>query len=101
MNRDMKTLVAGWFSFSSGHATAGDLLARDLACKWLQEAGYSYEVAVAPPFSGGIDWRAADPAQFSTVVFVCGPFERGELELEFLNRFYHCRLIGLNLSMKV
>jgi hypothetical protein len=26
----MKTLVAGWFSFDRGHATAGDLLARIL-----------------------------------------------------------------------
>ncbi len=80
MNREMNTLIAGWFSFSNGHATAGDLLSRDLACKWMQEAGYTYEVAVAPPFTDGIDWRAADPAQYSTVLFVCGPFERGELE---------------------
>jgi glycosyltransferase involved in cell wall biosynthesis len=34
------------------------------------------------------------------VVFVCGPFGRGELEERFLLRFAHCRLIGLALSMK-
>jgi hypothetical protein len=53
----MKTLVAGWFSFEQMGATAGDLMARDLACDWLERAGHSYDVALAPPFSGGVDWR--------------------------------------------
>ena len=32
----MKTLVAGWFSFEQMGASAGDLLARDLVCEWLE-----------------------------------------------------------------
>ena len=96
----MKTLVAGWFSFEEGHATAGDLLVRDVACKWLIEAGYQYDIALAPPFQGGVDWRQIDPDEYSEVVFVCGPFQRSSLEVEFLDRFTRCRLIGLNLSMQ-
>jgi hypothetical protein len=92
-------LVAGWFSFQEGHATAGDLFARDVACEWLREAGYQYDIALAPPFQGGVDWRQIDPDDYSHVVFVCGPFQRSRLEVEFLEQFASCRLIGLNLSM--
>ena len=37
----MRALVMGWFSFHNGHATAGDVHARDLVCKWLGEANYT------------------------------------------------------------
>jgi hypothetical protein len=94
-----RVLVAGWFSFGDGHATAGDLLAGDLARRWVEQAGHSCDVAVAPSFREGIDWRSADPQQYSDVVFVCGPFGNGPLESEFLQRFATCRVIGLNLSM--
>ena len=97
----MKILVAGWFSFEYGHATAGDLLARDLVCEWLDSAGVGYDVALDPPFQGGVDWRRADPAAYTHVVFVCGPFTRGEYEAEFLSRFFRSVLIGLDLSMQI
>jgi hypothetical protein len=48
-----KAPVAGWFSFENGAATAGDLLARDLACEWLERIGLAYDVALAAPFCGG------------------------------------------------
>ena len=73
----MKTLVAGWFSFELMGATAGDLMTRDLACEWLTRAGRPYDIAVAPPFTGGVDWREVDPAGYSDVVFVCGPLGNG------------------------
>jgi hypothetical protein len=98
--RPPRALVAGWFSFEDGHATAGDLLTRDVACEWLDRLGLAYDVAVAPPFTGGVDWRAVDPEAYSHVIFVCGPFERGELEAAFLARFAGARLVGLNLSMR-
>ena len=96
----MKALVAGWFSFEDGHATAGDLITRDLICEWLEIAGVPYDIAHVPPFSGGVDWRTVDPQEFTHVVFVCGPFGRDEYEETFLRRFRHCRLLGMNLSMK-
>lgn len=95
----MKVLVAGWFSFEGMGATAGDLLSRDLVVEWLREAGAPCEVAVAAPFEGGIDLGRCDAASFTHVVFVCGPFGNGPPITEFLKRFGHCRLFGLNLSM--
>jgi hypothetical protein len=98
-NADVHVLVAGWFSFSYGHATAGDLLARDLTSEWLAKAGISHDIGLAPPFAGGIDWRTTRPSDYSHVVFVCGPFQQGSLEQQFLRHFLGCRLIGLDLSM--
>ena len=95
----MKTLVAGRFSFEQMGATAGDLMARDVACEWLTQAGRTWDVAVAAPFTGGVDWRTVDPADYDEVVFVCGPFGNGWPITEFLPRFAHCRLLGLDLSM--
>jgi hypothetical protein len=42
-----------------------------------------------------------DPNLYSQVLFVCGPFQQGELEARLLDRFAHCRLLGLNLSMEL
>jgi Polysaccharide pyruvyl transferase len=95
----VKTLVAGWFSFEQMGATAGDLMARDLACEWLALAGRPYDVAHAAPFVGGVDWRSVDPGDYSHVIFVCGPFGNGPPVAEFLERFAGRKLIGLNLSM--
>jgi hypothetical protein len=95
----VKTLVAGWFSFELMGASAGDLLARDVACDWLREAGREFDIALAPPFSGGVDWRTVDPAGYDQVVFVCGPFGNGPPLTELLHRFAGRRLIGLNLTM--
>lgn len=95
-----KVLVAGWFSFEYGHATGGDILALEVTCQWLTEAGFlNYDIAYDPPFTGGVNWRTVDPKEYSHVVFVCGPFENKLYEAEFLTRFSDNRLIGLNLSM--
>jgi len=95
----VKILVSGWFSFEAMGATAGDLIARDRVTGWLEEQGLAYDVAVAPPFALGIDWRTTDPKAYSHVIFVCGPFGQGEPVVGFLKHFEGCRLIGLNLSM--
>jgi hypothetical protein len=95
----MKALVAGWFSFEEMGATAGDLLVRDLLCLWLSRNRVPYDVAVAKPFSGGVDWTSVDPNEYSHVVFACGPFGNGRPVAEFLARFARCSLVGVNLSM--
>jgi len=95
----MKILVAGWFSFDGCNVTAGDLMARDAACEWIERAGHPYDVALAYPFVGGVDWQSVDPKTYSHVVFVCGPFPYSQPGLDFLQRFASCRLIGLDLSM--
>jgi len=95
----VKVLVAGWFSFEQMGASAGDLLARDLVCSWLENAACNYDVAVAPPFSGGIDWRNSHADDYSAVIFICGPFGNGPPVTDFLEYFSDVPLIGLNLSM--
>lgn len=95
----MKVLVSGWFSFDCGHATAGDVLAKDVVCDWLQEAGYEYEVAATPPFIGDLEWLDADPGRYSHVVFVCGPYRPGWPLMEFEAHFAGIPLFGVNVSM--
>jgi hypothetical protein len=93
----MKALVTGWFSFCG--ATAGDLMACDLVYEWLREAGHTVDVALAPPFEGGVDWRTVDPQDYTHLVFVCGPFKEYRIARQLLARFSHCHKTGLNVSM--
>ncbi|WP_273846948.1 polysaccharide pyruvyl transferase family protein [Rubrobacter calidifluminis] len=95
----MRALVAGWFSFVRGEATAGDLLAKDTVCRWLEEAGWEFDVALSPAFGGeGVDWRTVDPTRYEAVVFVCGP-ARGEQISSLARRFSGRRLVGLGVSV--
>ena len=94
-----RALVAGWFSFENMGATAGDLIARDLVCDWLRDGGVPFDVAVAAPFADGIDWRQCRAADYSHLLFVCGPFGNGPPVDEMLERFAGCRLVGIDLSM--
>ena len=94
-----RVLVAGWFSFENGGATAGDLLSRDLICRWLEEACQIYDVANSKQFEGGVDWRGTDASDYSRVVFVCGPFAKGPMVQEFLEHFARSALFGVNLSL--
>lgn len=95
----MTALVAGWFSFEDGHATAGDLLAAQVVRRWLEEAGVDHELAAAPPFKGDVDWREADPGMYDAVIFVCGPFDALGNEAAFFERFEGRPMLGVNLSM--
>lgn len=95
----MKTLVAGCFSSSEGNATAGDLLAAELVCDWLEEFGCPYDIAVYPPFHGGIDKHLVDPQDYTHLIYVCGPFGNRVGEADFLEKFAHCCTIGINLTM--
>lgn len=74
-------------------------MAKDLACEWIKSAGYSYDVALAPPLVGGVNWQSVTPDDYSHVVFVCGPFPYMHLTVELLEKFKKCKLIGLDLSM--
>jgi hypothetical protein len=95
----MRTLVMGWFSFEGMKATAGDLLARDVVCEWLNRSGRRWDIAVASPFQGGPHWLAVDPADYTSVVFVCGPMAESPLTSEIVRRFGHCRLLAVDVSM--
>lgn len=80
-------------------ATAGDVMARDVACGWLDDAGLAYDVANAPVLDDGLDWRSAEPAAYSHLVFVCGPADRRPPLPELLERFGGCRIVGLDVAM--
>jgi hypothetical protein len=95
----MHVLVAGWFSFEQMGATAGDIMACNVLCDWLQKSDISFDVAYAPPFVGGLDWRETTPAQYSYIFFVCGPFGNGWPITDFLDHFSGIKLIGLNLTL--
>jgi len=91
--------VTGWFSWSDQGVTAGDLLARDVSCRWLREAGRAYDVANAPEFGSGVNWRLVDPARYSDAIFVCGPVEGGRRLNYLLEQFGGSRWVGLNVTM--
>ena len=97
----MRVLIAGWFSFDDMGATAGDMIARDIVCQWLKDANINADIADSAkfPYPGGINWRQADPNDYTDLLFVCGPFGNGWPVTELLAHFSNCRLTGVNLSL--
>jgi hypothetical protein len=97
-----RALAAGHFSFPGQGATAGDLIACDVVCGWLREVGLKYDVALAPPFEGGCDWREVEPSDYSHIIWICGPLGRETEVFSRLRRRFASpghRWIGINLSM--
>jgi hypothetical protein len=97
-----KALAAGLFSFPEQGATAGDLIACDVVCEWLREVGLEYDVALAPPFIGGSDWRRVEPGDYSHIIWICGPLGRDTEAFSRLRRRFASqrhRWIGIDLSM--
>jgi Polysaccharide pyruvyl transferase len=99
---ERRALAAGLFSFRTHGATAGDLIACEVVCGWLAEAGFEYDVAFAPPFTGGCDWTQVDPRDYSHVFWICGPLGESTEAFARLRRRFPPegrRWIGVNLSM--
>lgn len=95
----MKALVAGWFSFEGMGASAGDIIARDVVCEWLNHLDVPYEIALAAPFLGGVAWENENPSDYTHLVFVCGPLGNGPPVNALLESFQGTRMIGINLTM--
>jgi hypothetical protein len=94
------TLIVGWFSFDLMGATAGDLIAKDIACEWLKRAGLTPEVAMwKPSRPGEVATESVVPDNYDRLVFVCGPIGDGPPLNTFLDRFPHARKYALNVSM--
>ena len=74
-------------------------MVRDVTIEWLEDAGYTCDVAHSDAFPGGVDWASVDPSSYSLVAFVCGPFGNGDPIPTFLARFEGIPMLGLNLSM--
>ena len=94
-----RVLVAGWFSWPDRGATAGDVQACEVVCHWLAVARRVFDVASVLPSLPGVDWRRVDPAQYSDVVFVCGPVGTQAPPLSLLRQFPASRHIGIDLTM--
>jgi len=97
----LNILIAGWFSFEGMGTTAGDLIAKDIVCNWLNDAGIRYDVAVTDSFfyPGAVRWEESRPEQYTDIIFLCGPFGNGWPVTDFLAHFPNVRLIGMNLSL--
>lgn len=96
----VRILVTGWFSFDPAEVTAGDLLARDTAVRWLTDAGLPHDVAVSANFRrpGDLALDDARPRDYTDVVFVCGPAAGKPVE-EMFGRFPHARRIAVDVSV--
>ena len=95
----MRVLVTGWFSLQGGGATVGDVMARDVACEWLAEHGFSYDVAQERALGPRVDWFRVAPERYSHLLFICGPVGADARVAEMLERFAGCRRIALNVSV--
>lgn len=96
---DADVLVTGWFSWPNCSATVGDVLAADVVCRWLDEAGRVYDVARSGPLLGGVDFLRVDAARYRDVVFVCGPMHSQTTIDELLDRFPASRHLAVDVSM--
>lgn len=95
-----RALVIGWFSFEWMGTTAGDSIAANVACAWLDSAGIPHDVAVLEPLTAN-EVAAAQvvPEAYDTLLFVCGPIGDGPPLNTFLNRFPHARKFALNVTL--
>jgi hypothetical protein len=95
-----RAIVIGWFSFELMGATAGDVIAKDLARTWLEDAGYQVDVAVTEPEAEGeVATHDVVPERYGSLVFVCGPIGDAEPLSGFLSRFDHAQKLALNVSL--
>lgn len=91
-----RALLAGWFSFLHGEATAGDLAAGEVARQWLARAGIPVDVLYSPVL-GGPTLDDIDPGVYTHTVFVCGPDSGWQVD-ELLRRMTHTTRIALGVS---
>lgn len=95
----MRVLLIGWASFLHGEATAGDVLSLRAAGAALAAAEIDHDVAWSPAFRPGtLHLPDAAPADYTHVVFACGPVH-GE-QLRWLHeRYAACRRIAVGVSV--
>ena len=96
-----RVLVAGYFT------TVGDYDSLKIVRRWLTEAKMdhdflAYSTAVRKWLVESMDPDRLDPQHYSHLVIVCGPcaedYYKHRAPID-LNRFGHCRITGINLSM--
>jgi hypothetical protein len=98
--RPVTVLVVGWFSFTHGEATAGDVLSMEAVQACLASAGIRHDVAWSTVMcpSGGLLLDDALPDRYTHLVFVCGP-AHGQPVCDLHERFARCRRIAVGVSV--
>jgi hypothetical protein len=95
----MRVLVTGWPSFEHGEATAGDVLSMRQVSSALSAAEIPCRSAWSPVFRPGeLTLEAADPADYTHVVFACGP-AHGAQVLSLHQKFAGCLRIAIGVSV--
>jgi hypothetical protein len=95
----MQVLVTGWPSFDHGEATAGDVLSMRRVSSALTAAGIPWKSAWSPGFrTGELTLADADPAEFTHVVFACGPAHGPQVRW-LHEKFARCRRIAVGVSV--
>jgi hypothetical protein len=92
-------LLTGGPSFLIGEATAGDVLAMEAVYQALAESGTECDVAWSPVMRpDGLTLERADPADYTHLVFACGPLHGRQVE-SLHERYAHCRRIAVGVSV--
>jgi hypothetical protein len=95
----MRVLLTGWFSFTHGEATAGDVLALEAVRSALRSASIDCDTVWSPVFRpGGLRLQDAEPERYSHLIFVCGPV-RGEQVAALHARYASCRRIAVGVTV--
>lgn len=92
-------MLTGWPSFVHGEATAGDVLAMEAVSRALEEAGAECHAVWSPVMRpDGLTLERADPADYTHLVFACGPLHGEQIEA-LHHRYSHCRRIAVGVSV--
>lgn len=95
----MRVLLTGWFSFVHGEATAGDVLAVAAVQQLLDAEKLAYDVAWSPVFRpGALTLDAANPADYTHLIFVCGPLHGPQIA-DLHVRYAHCSRTAVGVSV--
>ena len=94
----VRVVLAGWFSFRHGEATAGDVGAAEAVSAEIGGHGIDHDIVWSPHFrSRGTTLEEVDPAAYTHLVFVCGP-AAGEQIADLHRRFADCTRIAVGVS---
>lgn len=93
-----RALITGWFTFDEVIATVGDLVGGEVVERWLREAGFDCDVAIAQYMGYGVDWRAVEPADYDLLVFTTGPLVEHPSLLRLVERFNGVTRWAVNVS---
>lgn len=100
LDKPPRALLVGFFS------TVGDIDCLHIVQRWLTNAGIAFETApyasaIHAKMPGSKDLRHVDAEDYTHLIVICGPCwsEHYHKKKFGLDRFAHCRRIGVNLTM--